>query len=400
MSSRYPCLNNNCNKTFTTLYSAKKHSNSKSCKYFTGIEIPIQCPNNCGKTFTGSQAKSNSKIHSKSKMCSMNPDRIADKDYKTIIKHVIMSDDTKFCNYCKEYQPINSFASKLNSKNNTKLDYVCYKCRAFLAISNGCIQRAKKEKNSTTELTREYFKSLLVDTCPVFGFKLQYGGDKCNNASATIDAIDHSIGHIKCNLKIISRLANTIKNNSTITEMEYLVRALETWKPFKNDISPEITIQEPDDNMKQCSLCRLYKLKDMFHKNKESKSGLSSKCIRCYALKSMYSNAKVRAKEKEINFEIDIKYLLKLANNINTCPILGVNLLYGGTGKINDNSASLDRFDPNKGYVPDNLWIISYKSNRMKSDATISQIKSVLQYMKDNTVVNNIEVTPKGGAGY
>jgi hypothetical protein len=62
-------------------------------------------------------------------------------------------------------------------------------------------------------------------------------------------------------------------------------------------------------------------------------------------------------------------------------------MVFGGTGSIKDNSASVDRFDTAKGYIKGNVWIISYKANRMKSNATIDDIKKVSDYMKVNTLI-------------
>jgi len=47
-------------------------------------------------------------------------------------------------------------------------------------------------------------------------------------------------------------------------------------------------------------------------------------------------------------------------------------LNYGGNGKqrANDNSATIDRIDNGLGYVKDNVLIVSWRANRLKSDGT------------------------------
>ncbi len=55
------------------------------------------------------------------------------------------------------------------------------------------------------------------------------------------------------------------------------------------------------------------------------------------------------------------------------CPILGIPLARG-TQKQNDRSPSIDRIDNTKGYVPGNVQVISLKANRMKNDATDTEL--------------------------
>ena len=390
---KYTCSHKNCLSTFTTLSSAHKHSTSKSCPHFKGEETPIDCPNKCGKTFTGSSAKSNAISHSKTTMCPNHADRINNPKYRTTVPHTI-NEDKKHCSGCKTEQSIDQFANKNNSKNDTDLDYYCYKCRAIHAMRQGAIKRAKEEGNNPNEITLEYIESLATTThCPIFGIPLQYGrGDQCDN-SATIDAIIHSKGHIKGNLQIISKKANTIKNNSTTEEMEMLVNALEKWEsPIVDEIAKPKRIKgtktTKEDTHKVCSLCKEQKPLNMFHKSDSATIlGITNKCIRCTALSLMIKNAKQRCKKSRRIIDIDDYYLLKLTKGLVYCPILGIKMEFGGTGSIQDNSASIDRFDTTQGYIKRNVWIISHKANRMKSDATIDDIKKVYDYMKVNMSV-------------
>lgn len=47
-----------------------------------------------------------------------------------------------------------------------------------------------------------------------------------------------------------------------------------------------------------------------------------------------------------------------------------------------DNSPTLDRIDPNRGYTKDNIRILSHKANRWKSNMTIEDVERILAYMK------------------
>lgn len=67
------------------------------------------------------------------------------------------------------------------------------------------------------------------------------------------------------------------------------------------------------------------------------------------------------------------------------CPLLGIPLVHArGSLGAHDGSPSLDRIDPSKGYVPGNVWVISYKANSMKRDATPAELvtfaRAILQH--------------------
>lgn len=57
------------------------------------------------------------------------------------------------------------------------------------------------------------------------------------------------------------------------------------------------------------------------------------------------------------------------------CPLRGVPLKVG-SGQHTDDSPSLDRKDPRKGYVKGNVWVISHKANRLKGNFTPNELKA------------------------
>ena len=44
--------------------------------------------------------------------------------------------------------------------------------------------------------------------------------------------------------------------------------------------------------------------------------------------------------------------------------------------------ASVDRIDPDKGYTKENIRVISYRANWLKSNATLKEIESLYNFMK------------------
>lgn len=59
------------------------------------------------------------------------------------------------------------------------------------------------------------------------------------------------------------------------------------------------------------------------------------------------------------------------------CPVLGIDLTHDGP---RDTRPSLDRRIPALGYVPGNVNVISFRANRIKSDATAAELRRVLAY--------------------
>lgn len=60
------------------------------------------------------------------------------------------------------------------------------------------------------------------------------------------------------------------------------------------------------------------------------------------------------------------------------CPLLGIPI-FVGTRQVKNNSPTIDRKDSSKGYVPGNVWVISWRANRIKSDATLEEIKMLVK---------------------
>lgn len=84
----------------------------------------------------------------------------------------------------------------------------------------------------------------------------------------------------------------------------------------------------------------------------------------------MFKNAKERTKKKGREFTItkDDIVIPKV------CPILGYELksLFGYGYSFQ--SPTLNRKDPNKGYTPDNVWVICARANTIKSDANAEEL--------------------------
>jgi hypothetical protein len=96
-------------------------------------------------------------------------------------------------------------------------------------------------------------------------------------------------------------------------------------------------------------------------------------------LKNILRRAELRAKQRNIEFNLLIEDL----NVPDVCPVLGIKLDKAQGKGIKDSSPSLDRIDNSKGYTKDNVLIVSYRANRIKSNASADELmKIALFYSK------------------
>lgn len=97
-------------------------------------------------------------------------------------------------------------------------------------------------------------------------------------------------------------------------------------------------------------------------------------------LPKLLRHLKQSAKKRNLEFNLTELYLEELSFPI-TCPILGVELLYNQR-EYSPNKPSVDRIDSSKGYIKDNIQIISFAANRAKNNLTEAELKQFALYYK------------------
>ena len=157
--------------------------------------------------------------------------------------------------------------------------------------------------------------------------------------------------------------------------------------------------------MKQCNKCGELKTHSEFHKDKNRKDMLYCFCKICRIQESqqytkkhkkeisiymrnyreknykiiLLKEAKRRANRAMIEFNIDIEDI-KFPDK---CPVLGIPIfIKQGKGRL-PNTPSIDRIDNTKGYSKDNIIIVSWRANNLKSDASIHELKKVYYFYKN-----------------
>jgi hypothetical protein len=107
------------------------------------------------------------------------------------------------------------------------------------------------------------------------------------------------------------------------------------------------------------------------HRNKSTPTGMITRLL---------ASARCRAKSNNLTFDL-------VATDITiptTCPVLGIPIVLTNTGSNNkggkDTSPSIDRVDTSKGYTKDNIVVVSWRANRLKSDATLDELTKLYEY--------------------
>lgn len=89
----------------------------------------------------------------------------------------------------------------------------------------------------------------------------------------------------------------------------------------------------------------------------------------------LITSARIRAKKRGLDFSIDDSIIIP-----NECPVLGIPLVQN-IGKAKDTSPTIDRVDNSKGYIPENVCVISYRANCLKRDSTLEELIKLVEYV-------------------
>jgi hypothetical protein len=94
-------------------------------------------------------------------------------------------------------------------------------------------------------------------------------------------------------------------------------------------------------------------------------------------VQAMLSRARSSAKKRGLDFAItpaDVTIPKR-------CPVLGIPLVNTvGEGRRVDGSITLDRIDNTRGYVPGNVLVVSWRANRIKSDASLEELRLIADF--------------------
>jgi len=156
---------------------------------------------------------------------------------------------------------------------------------------------------------------------------------------------------------------------------------------------------------KVCKVCKIKKDAVEFNKRTASPDGYRNECRLCEKkykstfrvyMRNKYNSLIKRSKAEKLPLpdmtmdEFVLEVNAQLQWNAFRCPITGDKLEWkqGSSdqvdGKPNQKSYSIDRLDPSKGYMKDNILVVSWRWNRMKCDTPLNYMMRFCLYMKLN----------------
>ena len=104
--------------------------------------------------------------------------------------------------------------------------------------------------------------------------------------------------------------------------------------------------------------------------------------------KEIWENAKRRSKERDLPFNLDVSDIVIPE----ICPVLGIPIKPNtGHNFMNDNSPTLDKFIPSKGYVKGNVHVISWRANNLKSDGLPEEWIKIAKWCEKETIKKKLE---------
>lgn len=101
-------------------------------------------------------------------------------------------------------------------------------------------------------------------------------------------------------------------------------------------------------------------------------------------IKLLLNQLRASAKKRGIEFNLTTADIDDIGIPLQ-CPVLNIPI-YFYRGKSKDDSISFDRIDSTKGYQKDNVIIVSNRVNKLKSNATLEEIKKIHDFFEELSI--------------
>lgn len=93
--------------------------------------------------------------------------------------------------------------------------------------------------------------------------------------------------------------------------------------------------------------------------------------------KRLFLSAKQRAETSKLDFNIELSDIIIPE----FCPVLGIKLDKYRENNNKNNSPSLDKIDPSKGYIKGNICVISWRANWLKNNGSKEEFEAIFNYI-------------------
>lgn len=203
------------------------------------------------------------------------------------------------------------------------------------------ISARKRAKDSHIPYALHPQDITIPKVCPIFGLELKRNKDNFGECSPSLDRMNSKLGYVPGNVAVISWKANRIKNDGTATEHEKIA----TW------------MKAPHVAFTGC-----------IYPGRQRNALWETKAL---------GRARERAKNENVPCSLEIKDI----RIPRICPILDIEL-HPNKGQFQDDSPSIDRLEPIQGYIPENIAIISWRANRIKSNGTAEEHEKIAAWMR------------------
>jgi len=127
----------------------------------------------------------------------------------------------------KSWQKTDGYNARLRKGAETRLEQkrTNPKSRwADMALANA--RKRAKQAGMLATITKAWLLENTPDTCPLLEIPLAYDNTRTSGNSPSLDRIDSSEGYVDGNCWVISSLANRMKNDATVEQVEMLAKNL------------------------------------------------------------------------------------------------------------------------------------------------------------------------------
>ena len=136
------------------------------------------------------------------------------------------------------------------------------------------------------------------------------------------------------------------------------------------------------------------KYKDIQNQKEAERKANHPLKVRCQMLRG---GMRDRARTKNIEFDAEfftVQYLMERLKNYPYCECCHkpLDVDFKADKKFNDNSPSMDRVNPLKGYTQDNVAILCWRCNKHKQDASSDELRTIANFIdRWNNSMENID---------